>query len=179
MLTAGGLGQSQIGFSSLPLVSAPTPVPNGYFGLNWSNILYVDPAKWSGAGPGYMLGSVPNQDVAFVGSASCSCCVPQFASCFGSITVSSNGGTSNQISFQALSGRLAAGFGPTSITALAYKKGNFVGSAVYRLDTQVETVLFPPSWGGITQLTFQTDAGGDLVFYSLDVNISGGSPPPR
>lgn len=179
-LSLGGVAQSQISFANLPLVSQPTPVPSAYYGLNWNNIFYVDPLKWSGAGPGFMLSSVLNRDVAFVGSAACTCCPPVHPSCSGSITVSPTGSNSNtQIPFQALSAVVAAGFYSNDITVLAYNRGNFVGMAAYNLNTQLQTLLFPPSWGEITQLTFQTEAGGDLVFYGLAVNISGGSPPPR
>ena len=179
-LSFGAVAQSQISFSNLPLVSQPTPLPAGYYGLNWANIFYVDPVKWSGAGPGFMLSSALNRDVAFVGGASCTCCPPVNQACFGSISVSSTGGVGNsEISFQALSATVAAGFYPNSITVLAYNHGKYVGTAVYNLNTQLQALLFPPSWGEITQLTFQTEAGGDLVFYGLAVNISGGSPPPQ
>lgn len=180
VLTLGMVAQTQVSFSNLPLVSQPAPVPSGYYGLNWSNISYVDPVKWSGAGPGFMLNAALNRDVAFVGTASCTCCPPVHSACFGSILVSSTGGTGNpEISFQALSATVAAGFNPNSITVLAYNHGNYVGTAVYNLEAQLQTILFPPSWGEITELTFQTEAAGDLVFYGLAVNISGGSPPPR
>ncbi|HKD85322.1 MAG TPA: hypothetical protein VKB58_11290 [Terriglobales bacterium] len=179
-LTLCAGAQQQISFTNLPLAAQPAPVPSGYYGLNWNNIFYVDPLKWSGAGPGFLLSSVPNRDVAFVGSASCTCCPPVHQSCSGSISGSSTGSNSTtQVSFQALSAIVAAGFHPNDITVLAYSHGNFVGMATYSLNAQLQTLLFPPSWGEITQLTFQTDAGGDLVFYSLAVNFSGGSVPPQ
>ncbi len=65
-LVAGATAQNQINFAGLPLVASPTPVPNGYAGFNWTNILYVDAAEWQSAGPGYKLSSTPNQDVAIV-----------------------------------------------------------------------------------------------------------------
>ena len=179
-LTLCAGAQQQITFTNLPLAAQPAPVPSGYYGLNWNNIFYVDPLKWSGAGPGFMLSSVLNRDVAFVGSAACTCCPPVHLSCSGSISGSSTGSNSNtQISFQVLSATVAAGFYPNDITVLAYSHGNFVGMATYSLNTQLQTLVFPPSWGEITQLTFQTEAAGELVFYGLAVNMSGGSPPPR
>jgi hypothetical protein len=162
--------QENLTFFDLPLVGSPTLMPNGYGQLNWSNIFYVDPDQWSGAGPGYKDGPVGGilraQDVAFVGSKACR--LAQEA-CFG--TISSNGGPS---SFQAVSAVVAGGFGQTYITVFAYNNGNYVGSAFYSLNTQMQTLNFPSSWGSITQLTFQTAAGGDLVFYDLQVYLLGG-----
>jgi hypothetical protein len=162
--------QENLTFFDLPLVSSPTLMPNGYGQLNWSNIFYVDPSQWSGAGPGYKDGPIGGilrpQDVAFVGSKACR--LAQEA-CYG--TISSPGG---RTSFQAVSAVVAGGFGQTYITVYAYNNGNYVGSAFYRLNTQMQTLNFPSSWGSITQLTFQTAAGGDLVFYDLQVYLLGG-----
>src|SRR5208283_1969517 len=60
----GASAQENLNFANLPRVSMPTPMPNGYGQLNWTNIFYVDPNEWSGAGPGYKDGPV-GQDVAF------------------------------------------------------------------------------------------------------------------
>jgi hypothetical protein len=162
--------QENLTFSDLPLVSSPTLMPNGYGQLNWSNIFYVDPEQWSGAGPGYKDGQMEGkpgvQDVAFVGGLICRQ-LQQY--CYG--TISSNGGPT---SFQAVSAIVAGGFGQTYITVFAYNNGNYVGSAFYGLTTQMQTLNFPSSWGSITQLTFQTEAGGDLVFYGLQVYLLGG-----
>ena len=169
-LALGASAQENLSFADLPLVSSPTLMPNGYGQLNWTNIYYVDPNQWSGAGPGYKDGPVGGtlraQDVAFVGGKVCR--VLQEA-CFGSI--SSAGGPT---SFQAVSATVAGGFGPTNITVLAYNNGTYVGSGFYSLTTSMQTLNFPSSWGSITQLTFQTDAGGDLVFYDLQVYLLGG-----
>ena len=169
-LVIGATAQENLNFADLPLVSSPTLMPNGYGQLNWSNIYCVNPAQWSGAGPGYKDGPVGGilrpQDVAFVGSKVCR--VLQEA-CFG--TISSPGGP---ISFQAISAVVAGGFGPTNITVFAYNNGNYVGSQFYALSTQAQTLNFPSSWGNITQLTFQTADGGDLVFYDLQVYLLGG-----
>jgi len=168
-LVLGAAAQENLSFSDLPLVSSPTLMPNGYGQLNWSNIFYVDPSQWSGAGPGYKDGPVGGilrpQDVAFVGSKVCR--LAQEA-CFG--TISSNGLTS----FQAVSAVVAGGYGQTYITVFAYNNGNYVGSAFYSLTTQMQTLNFPSSWGSITQLTFQTANGGDLVFYDLQFYLLGG-----
>jgi hypothetical protein len=166
----GATAQENLNFAGLPLVSSPTLMPNGYGQLNWSNIYFVNPFAWSGAGPGYKDGPVGGilrpQDVAFVGSKVCR--LLQEA-CFG--TISSAGGPT---SFQAISATVAGGFGPTNITVLAYNNGTYVGSAYYSLTTSMQTLNFPSSWGSITQITFQTADGGDLVFYDLQVYLLGG-----
>jgi hypothetical protein len=160
--------QNQINFANLPLVSTPTPMPSSYFELTWSNIFYVDPAEWSGAGSGYKLGPLLNQDVAFVGESGCR--LPPGGACYGSISVNSGGnGINNPLSFQPVSATVAGGFGPTEITVIAYNNGNYVGSAFYSLGNQMQTLTFPSSWGNITELTFKTSAGGALVFYDLQV----------
>jgi len=157
--------QENLNFAELPLVSSPTLMPNGYGQLNWSNIFYVDPGEWSGAGPGYKDGPF-GQDVAFVGGKVCR--LLQEA-CFG--TISSAGGPT---SFQPVSAVVAGGFGPTDITVTAYNNGKYVGSSFYILGTQMQTLNFPSSWGSITQLVFQTPNGGDLVLYDLSAYLLGG-----
>ncbi len=67
-----------------------------------------------------------------------------------------------------MSATVAGGFGPTSITVVAYNNGNYVGTAFYNLSDQLQTINFPASWGGVTQVTFQTEAMGDLVIYNLE-----------
>jgi len=164
-LALGATAQEQLSFANLPQVSTPTLLPNGYGGLNWSNVFYVDPSEWSGAGSGYKDGPV-GQDVAFVGGKVCRL-LQEY--CYG--TISSNGGPT---SFQAVSAVVAGGFGPTYITVTAYKNGTYVASAFYSLNTSMQTLSFPASWGSITQLVFQTSGGGDLVFYNLSVYLLGG-----
>lgn len=171
-LALGAMAQNQINFAELPLVKVPAPMPNGYYGFNWSNIFYVDPAIWSGAGVGYKQGSIQNQDVAFVGGTACTCCPPMLHhSCNGTISVASTGGLGGPITFQAENALVAAGFSQTSITVLAYNNGSYVGTAFYTLGTGLQTINFPASWGNITQLTFQTAAGGDLVFYGFGAEL--------
>jgi len=168
-LAISAAAQNQINFAGLPLVSSPMPVPGGYDGFTWTNILYVDPAEWQSAGSGYRLAGNPNQDVAFVGGATC--LIPSRGEhCFGSISVSSTilqGGVNDPLTFQLLSATVAGGFGPTSITVVAYNNGNFVGSANYNLTGNLQTINFPSSWGGVTEVTFETAAMGDLVIYNL------------
>ncbi len=169
-LALAAAAQENLTFGDLPLVSSPTLMPNGYGQLNWTNIFYVNPSQWPGAGPGYKDGPIGGilrpEDVAFVGSKACR--LAQEA-CFG--TISSSGGPT---SFQAISATVAGGFGPTNITVFAYNNGTYVGSGFYSLTTSMQTLTFPSSWGSITQLTFQTEAGGDLVFYDVQVYLLGG-----
>jgi len=49
------------------------------------------------------------------------------------------------------------------------RRGVFVGSASYRLNTAPQVVAFPSSWGGITEMQIQTDKAGDLVLFDLIV----------
>ena len=169
-LSLGATAQQQLTFSDLPLVGTPTLMPNGYGGLNWSNIFYVDPSQWSGAGPGYkdglIEGRLARQDVAFVGGKACRL-LHEY--CFGSI--SSAGGPT---SVQAVSAVVAGGFGTTSITVTAYNNGRYVGSSFYTLGTQMQILYFPSSWGSITQLVLQAPDGGDLVLYDLSAYLLGG-----
>jgi hypothetical protein len=172
-LTIGATAQNQFSFASLPLASSPLPVPNGYDGFNWSNFFYVDPAEWQQAGPGYKQGPNINQDVAFIGGTTC--LIPgEGENCFGSISVNSSqgqGGVNNPLSFQLVSATVAGGFGPTSITVVAYNNGNYVGSASYNLTGQLQTINFPASWGGVTEVTFKTQGMGDLVLYNLEAYL--------
>jgi len=169
-LAISSAAQVNLDFANLPLVSTPTLMPNGYGQLNWTNIFYVDANLWSGSGPGYKDGPIGGilraQDVAFVGGMFCR---QLQNACFG--TISSTGGPT---SFQAVSATVAGGYGPTYVIVFAYNNGNYVGSVSYPLGTQMRTLNFPSSWGSITQLTFQTDNAGDLVFYDLQVYLLGG-----
>ena len=166
-LAIAASAQENLNFANLPLVSTPTPVPNGYGQLNWTNFFYVDPYLWSGSGPGFQDSPTSTgMDVAFIGGR---VCLLQQDACYGTIT--SLGGSS---AFQAVSATVAGGFGPSYIIVYAYNNGNYVGSVSYPLGTQMQTINFPASWGGITQLTFQTNAGGDLVLYDLQMYLLGG-----
>jgi hypothetical protein len=172
-LALGATAQEQLSFADLPLVSTPTLLPNGYGQLNWNNFFYVDPAEWSGAGPGYKLG--PDRgDVAFIGGKGC---IYEYqkgvqllpSACFG--TISSAGGPTG---FQAVSAMAAGGFGSTNITVTAYNNGKYVGSSVYSLTTSPQNISFPASWGAITEMVIQTDASGDFVLFNLSAYLLGG-----
>ncbi len=164
-LAVGASAQENLNFADLPLLSSPALMPNGYGQLNWTNIFYVDPYEWSGAGPGYKLGPV-GKDITFIGGKVCR--LYQEA-CFG--TINSMGG---RTAFQAVSATVAGGFGPTNITVTAYNNGQYVGSSFYVLNTQMQVLDFPSSWGSITQLVFQIPGGGDLVLYDLTAYLLGG-----
>ncbi len=165
VLGIGASAQENLNFNNLPLVNSPTLMPDGYGQLKWSNIFFVDPGLWSGAGPGYKDGPV-GRDVAFVGGKVCRLLQEE---CFG--TISSPGGPTG---FQVVSATVAGGFGPTNVTVIAYNNGQYVGSSFYILSTQMQTLNFPSSWGTITQLVLQTSGGGDLVLYDLSAYLLGG-----
>jgi len=166
-LATGATAQQQLNFSSLPLVNSPSPMPNGYGSLSWSNFFYVDPYDWSGAGPGYRLGA-GGQDVAFVGGLFCRL----NGSCFGTLTNSSG--------FELVSAQVAGGYGPAAVTATAYNNGSYVGSMNFFVGTSMQTVTFPSSWGIVTevqlQVTGQTD---DLVVYDVSLYEIVQDPPPH
>ncbi len=167
-LAIGASAQEQLNFSQLPLINSPSPMPNGYGQLNWGNFFYVDPYTWSGAGPGYKLGS-QGEDVAFVGGEVCRL---SGYSCFGTVS-------SNQGGFQLVSATVAGGYGGTQITVTAYNNGSFLGSAQYFMGTEQQTLNFPQSWGIATEVMFQvTGQPGSLVIYNLSAYTVVLDPPP-
>ena len=155
--------QEDLNFGNLPLVSSPSPMPNGYGGLSWGNFFYVNPFSWADAGPGYKLSNKAG-DVAFIGGEFCQL---SGKSCFGTLT--------NPLGFVLVSANVAGGYGPAAVIATAYKNGSFVGTANYFVGTKMEALQFPSSWGVVTEVDFQvTGATGDLVFYSISLYTLGG-----
>ena len=166
-LVVGASAQQQLNFSQLPLVSNPAPMPNGYGTLNWGNFFYVDPYEWSGSGSGYRLGP-QGQDVAFIGGQFCRL---NGNSCYGTL--------SDAAGFELVSAKVAGGFGPAAITAIAYNNGVYVGTANFFVGTQMETLNFPSSWGLVTEISLQvTGQTNDLVVYSLSLYTVVQDPPP-
>ncbi|MGC2108175.1 MAG: hypothetical protein WA655_01575 [Candidatus Korobacteraceae bacterium] len=159
----GASAQEKLNFSDLPLISNPSPMPNGYGRLDWGNFFYVSPYSWSGSGAGYKLGP-QGEDVAFVGGLYCR--LSGYA-CFGTL--------SDSLGFELVSADVAGGYGPTQITITAYNNGKFLGSQQYFLGTQMRTLTFPASWGVATQVMFEvTGQPGSLVVYNLNVFTLGG-----
>ena len=157
-LAIGATAQQQLNFSTLPLVSSPSLMPNGYGGLSWGNFFYVNPSSWPGAGPGFRLGS-QSGDVAFVGGLLCRL---QNQACFGILSSSSG--------FELLSAQMAGGYGPAAVTATAYNNGAYIGSMNFFVGASMETVNFPASWGVVTEIQFQvTGQTDDLVVYNLNL----------
>lgn len=154
--------QANLTFSNLPSVKNPLPMPNGYGGLTWGNLFFVNPDEYSGAGSGYKLG-VPNSDVVFVDGEFC-----RLGNvCYGTL--------SNATGFVLVSANAAAGFGPTAISVSAYRNGQFVGTQNYFLTTEMRTLNFPASWGAITYVSIQVDgAPGSFVLYDLKLYTLGG-----
>ena len=162
-LVAGASAQTTLNFSNLPLVSTPSPMPNGYGRLDWGNFFYVNPFGWSGAGPGYRLGPRTG-DVVFVGGRFCRL---DGHACYGTLADAQG--------FILVSADVSAGFGPAAVTVTAYNNGTYLGTANYFLTTQMRTVNFPSSWGVATQVVFQVTGDSDgLVMYSLSLYTLGG-----
>jgi hypothetical protein len=167
ILAAGANAQQQLNFANLPLVNSPSPIPSGYGQLNWGNFFYVNPYGWSGSGAGYRLGP-KDEDVAFIGGESCRL---SGNTCYG--TLSSAGG------FELVSANVAAGSNPEAIIVNAYTNGRFVGSANYFLTAEMRTLIFPSSWGVVTEVSIQSDGSpGDFVVYSLNLYTVVEDPPP-
>jgi hypothetical protein len=162
-LVASASAQQEVTFASLPLVSTPAPMPNGYAEFSWGNFFYVNPFGWSGAGPGYKL-DTKLEDVAFIGGQFCRL---SGNTCFGTLT--------NPLGFAVVSANVAGGYAPAAVIVNAYKNGKFIGTANYFVGMQIQTLQFPASWGAITELDFQvTGQTGDLVLYSINLYTLGG-----
>jgi hypothetical protein len=157
--------QQQLNFADLPLVASPTPLPIGYQSLNWSNMFYVDPDLYPGAGPGYQ-NLLTHRDLVFIGG---QFCAPVRSGCFG--IISAPGGP---IDIHVVSAVMAAGFQNTNITFYAYRNGTFVGSMTAKLYTVPLLVRFPSSWDAITELQIQTDYAGNVVLENLTFYRLGG-----
>lgn len=153
----------QLNFSQLPFVDSPSPMPAGYGRLNWANFFYVNPYAWSEAGPGYRL-QANTGDVVFVGGAYCQ--LSGFA-CSGSLN--------STIGFQLLTAQVAGGYGPTKVIVTAYRNGDFIGTAQYQINAEMQNMNFPVAWGVVTEVMFQvTGQSGSLVIYSLEKYDLGG-----
>jgi len=158
-LTIGASAQGTFNFSYLPDVSIPTPMPNGYGGVNWQGVFYVDPWEWSGAGPGFKnVQNTPGKDVAF---SPYSCGV---ITCFASISSLDGKG------FLLASATAAGGYASKTaipLLVLAYNHGQYVGTQTFMLTTDLQRLDFPASWGAVTQVVFQ----GSVVFYDMTLEI--------
>jgi len=162
-LVASASAQEMLNFANLPLVSIPSPMPNGYGQLDWNNFYYVNPHEWSGAGPGDRLGPV-GEDIAFVGGKDCRLIGD---ACYGIL--------SDSRGFVLVGAQVAASYGPTHVSVIAYNNGVYLGSAGYFLNTQIQTLKFPSSWGVATEIIFQvTGEPGSLAVYTLEVYTLGG-----
>ena len=145
-LAIAAAAHNDIDFSDLPLVETPAPVPAGYSSLNWGNFWYVDPGN--------------QRTITFIGGTFCG---PVKPGCYGVI-----GSMGGRTAFQPVSADVAAGSSThavSQITVLAYNHGSFVGSASYKLTTTPQTITFPESWGGITEMQIQTDQPGGLLLF--------------
>ena len=99
----------------------------GYHSLNWSGVLYVDPFKATGMGPGFQhAGSIGGTDVAFRPG------VCGVSGCYGSIT------SADSHYFQLVNATVAAGYSGGTLTVTAYDNGTYVGSQPYSLTRSAE-----------------------------------------
>jgi len=155
--------QEQLNFAQFPILNIPSPMPDGYGQLDWSNFYYVNPYGWPSAGPGYRQGP-QGEDIAFVGSKDCQ--LVDYV-CYGIL--------SDSRGFQLVNASVAAGYGPTQIKITAYNNGALLGSVQYPVGTSMSTLTFPISWGIATEVVFQVDGQpGNLVVYNLSVYTLGG-----
>ena len=155
-LAIGACAQTTINFADLPDVSTPSPLPNGYGGVNWSGVFYVDPFEWNGAGPGFKLPQRSlGKDVAFSPYACAS------ATCYASISSVDGKG------FLLSAATAASGYGKNPIVVLAYSHGQYIGSQTFMMTTDLQELDFPAAWGAVTQVVFE----GSVVFYDVDLVI--------
>lgn len=158
--TVAANAQDQLNFADLPLIATPAPMPAGYGNLNWGNMFYVDPGLDASSGVGF-LNPLTHRDVAFVGG---EFCAPVQSGCFG--IISSPGGPT---AFQPVSALMSAGHRANVVTFSAYRNGKFIGETEVTLATGPTLVVFPSSWGVITELQIETDEPGDAVLLDLSV----------
>ena len=158
-LAIGACAQGTINFSNLPDVSIPTPMPNGYGGVNWTGVFYVNPWEWDGSGPGFKhVPSNLGKDVAFAPYACGS------VTCYASISTVDGKG------FLLVAATAAGGYYskiPVPLIARAYSHGQYVGTQTFMLTTDLQQLDFPSEWGAITQVVFQ----GSVVFYDMTLQI--------
>jgi hypothetical protein len=146
---------------SLPASTTPSPVPASFGGLDWLGVDYVSPA-WSSAGPGMRLGPDAD-DVIFGGGPICR---SEPIACYSSITSTTE--------FRAISAEVAAASGDNFIVVTAYLHGQFLGSQRYNLSSdRVSTIMFPVTWGNVTQLVIHPSDGSEFVLYRLTMEANG------
>ena len=151
-------GAQTLNLASLPATLTPTQVPNGFGGFQWTGADYVSPA-WSGANRGFRLGPDAD-DVIFGGGPICR---TEPIAC--EMSISSN------FEFKAMSAQLASAQTSAStsqIVVTAYLNGTFVGSQQYTLSSaSMSKIVFPASWGLVTELVIHPKAGSEFVLYGL------------
>jgi hypothetical protein len=163
--------QGPVTFGDMPDALTPSPMPNGYAGLNWTGFYYVDPFKWSGAGAGFKHSEwMMGPDVVFApfGCAG--------LSCYASLSLAStplSAPIPPAIGIYLVSAEAAAGYPTTGmagspLVVTAYRDGKFVGSHTYLMNTDVRRLDFPTEWGSVTQVMFQ----GSVVLYNVTVYVS-------
>lgn len=161
--------QGPVTFGDMPIVNTPTPMPDGYAGLNWRGFFYVNPYAWDQAGPGFkqMPGGTAARDVVFAPYP-----YPGFTA-FASLTWAGGSPTAPVppgVGFQFVRAHAAAGYpttlpGGSPLVVTAYYNGKYVGSHTYMMTTSLRQLDFPTDWGTVTQVMFQ----GSVVLYDVTV----------
>lgn len=174
LATFASAQQLVIDFDTLPQTNTPAAVPENYGGLDWQGIDTVDSQLYADAGAGFFTGN--HVMLAFIGGP---LCWPNYGGtnndgtaarsvCEGAIHAGV--GPTALSSFQADSAVVSAGWTDASIVVVAYSNGNEVGRRRYNLTNQVSNIVFPSSWGQITELTIHPTPLGSAVIYTLTIN---------
>lgn len=184
-LAMSAAAQQLIDFTQLPPSGVPQPVPNGYGGLRWDAVdfvnspLYPDANLFIGAsgainsGRGFYTGN--EAMVAFGGGPLC------FHN-YGATVA--DGSTDKHICEASISAWDTAVFKPMAavvsdgwdasgdfITVTAYNNGKQVGSSFkYKLSTDAKKIDFSGNgWGSVTELVIHPSPLGSFVIYTLQV----------
>ncbi len=171
--------QTLIDFTSLTPSAVPAAIPEGYAGLNWTGIDFVDPQQWvytNGTievGAGFTSG--PEALVAFGGGPLCyQKHGGQTAKFICSASVAAGVGPNALSQFSPAYAFVSEGWasdGEQTLLVRAYNNGTLIGSQSYDLSTQAQKIqLVFPSWGPITELKFYPSPGGSFVLYVLGLN---------
>jgi hypothetical protein len=171
--------QTLIDFTSLTATATPTAIPEGYAGLNWTGLDFVDPLQWSWTngtqevGAGFTTG--PEALVAFGGGP---LCYPKHgghtAKSICSASIAAGVGPNALSQFSPAYVYVSEGWaddGEQTLLVKAYNNGTLIGSQTYDLQTQAQKFqLVFPVWGPITELKFYPSPGGSFVLYVLGLN---------
>lgn len=176
VLTLGAFASAQqlITFNDLPNNASPFSVPENFAGLHWQGMDAVDALEWADAGAGFFTGN--EVMLAFGGGPMC---YPNYGGhnndgtatrdiC--TATIGAGIGPNAMRSFRPDSAVMAAGWTAGFVTATAYSNGRQVGQQRYNLTNSASRVVFPSTWGQITELKITPGPLGSFVMYTLNIN---------